>query len=142
MAWERISLKNLDRQFYFHKNACNVENLKEFILDNNFISKSRMPSFTTFKNYIEKGRDSGRRPLMEEPPYFDHGYFYKNKAGEVFCIYQPYATMDVQKEIENWAIARGLNAKVYDCDYGWYSKTSILIVIGKDIDKLIIKKAF
>ena len=142
MSWYKIHKMSNRREQFCLCEKSNISNLNEFLDKNGFIKIGDRPHFTAVNKYICSGKDNGRYSMKDEPPYYDHVTYLKNQEGRVYCVYQPYATVGISKEIEQWAINNGLSAMVYDCEFGWYSPDTILVILGVTLDELIISKAF
>lgn len=124
------------------------KNWHNFIKDNQLYSYLRgLPSRSTLMYYFENGRDVGEYLRNEEnrPPFYDHGYMYKTKDRKAFIVYQPYGALDKMDEyrqvIECWATEQGIEAKVYGYDYGWYTSSSYLVIMGLDLSDIKVEKA-
>ncbi|MFQ6324429.1 hypothetical protein [Lactococcus garvieae] len=124
------------------------ENWHKFIKANELVDYCRkgLPNRSTLKYYFENYRDVGKYLRTEEnhPPAYDHGYMYRTKDRVPLIVYQPYGNpKDIEsyrEEIEQWATERGIQAKVFGFDYGWYNSSCYLVVMGLDLSNLKVEK--
>ncbi|WP_285119036.1 hypothetical protein [Lactococcus petauri] len=151
MKFTKINLNDkelLSSCFYVRHGISDVGNFRKFIKENNIYSGSLG---YCYHNEIKSTLTTGRGRFIHgsvienTPPCYDHGGYYKTKDGQIFLAYQPYGDPSkvelYRAEIEQWATDRGIQAKVFGFDYGWYNSSCYLVVIGLDLSSLKVEKA-
>lgn len=150
MRFTKINLNDrelLSSSFYVRKRISDFENFKKFIEENNIYSGSLGYCYNhEIKSTLTTGRGKWVRDQHDNtPPHYDHGGYYKAKAGKIYLVYQPYGASDkideYRKSIEQWATERGIQSKVFGYDYGWYNSSSFLVIMGLDLSNIKIEKA-
>lgn len=150
MKFIKINLNDkelLSSCFYARSDISDLDNFRKFVKENNIYSGSLgycynreiKSTLTTGRgNWVENQRDN-------TPPCYDHGGYYKTKDGKVFLVYQPYGDPNgidkYRQAIESWAAERGIQAKVYGYDYGWYNSSSYLVIMGLNLSNIKVEKA-
>jgi len=151
MKFTKINLNDkelLSSSFYVRNDISDLDNFKKFVQDNNIYSGSLG---YYYHHEIKSTLTTGRGKFIHgsitsnTPPSYDHGGYYKTKDGQIFLVYQPYGDpKDIEAyraEIEQWATDRGIQAKVFGFDYGWYNNSCYLVVMGLDLSNLKVEKA-
>ncbi len=130
MSWEKVNFNNFS--WYYHTKESNLELFKKFIIENDIVSFRKSKTYTSFKRFLETGRDAGKYPVndMLEYPYKDHDYYFKTKHGKVIYISQPYSDYEsTKKEYDNFSNNLDIKCVVYDSNFSWYSPGHSLLVI-------------
>lgn len=148
MKFTKINLKHEPFTEPWNRST-DFKNWHKFIKDNKLYSYHRrgIPTRSTLKYYFENSRDVGKYLRSEEnkPPFYDHGYMYRTKDKTSFLVYQPYGALNeidnYRQVIEEWATERGIQAKVFGFEYGWYNSSCYLVVMGLDLSNLKVEKA-
>lgn len=150
MKFTKINLKErpFKKQGSVYSRYTDFENWHKFIQDNELYSYCQgfLPVYSSLKRYFETSGDHGWKLHNDRrPPAYDHGYMYKKKDRTPLLVYQPYGDPNdieaYRAEIEQWATDRGIQAKVFDFDYGWYNSSCYLVVMGLDLSNLKVEKA-
>lgn len=134
MSWKKIT-KNHIKTLY----SCSDTDYTKwfnFIEKNGFVSMSNIPFYSDYEYFFQKGRDVGSkiRNQYGEPPFYDHGWCYKNGSGQVYCVYQPYMEIDrLSQEVIKWCEAQNLKYYILDASYSWYNPnhTNLVIITSK-----------
>jgi hypothetical protein len=150
MKFTKINLSNAPfiKKYSPYKHCTDFENWHKFIKDNELYSYCQgwLPVYSTLKRYFETSGDHGWT-LHDDgrPPEYDHGYMYKTKDKTPILVYQPYGALDkiddYRQSIERWATERGIQAKVFGYEYGWYNSDCYLVIMGLDLSDIKVEKA-
>lgn len=91
-----------------------------------------------WRRELQTGR-SHYTPCAVDPPYLDHSFYFKNPRftendesphTKIWLAYHPYRNAeDIQNEVQNWAVAHGLRAVVYDASKSWYYPGATCLVV-------------
>ena len=125
-----IKLKKGKYDWMYSNQHTDFELLQKFIDENGFVSVTNGRAGTTFKWYLQHGKDVGRYDLDDHPPGDDHGYFFKYPSGECVYAYHPYADIaELAPQVKRWADGLKVKAAVYSGAYSWYYPNESLLVV-------------
>jgi len=129
MSWEKTDT-NLEH-IYHHPDS-DMDMLRRFLNANGF---NRMHSYQAGMNVtrvLSSGGFYGMSSyISDDPPYLDHKQYFKNSSTGLCCLtYNPYQYADeIRAEVEQWALANGLEAEVYDAAHSWYYPGNTCFVV-------------
>lgn len=139
--WESISCYE---KFYFGKSPGQRNAMSDLSLFKSWAEGKGITRYTpagsggNWHQELQTGRRRYAR-YRDDPPYLDHGYFFKNPHYSMdgnpprlktWLAYQPYQRAeDIRAEVWDWAVGHGLRAAVYSADKSWYYPGATCLVV-------------